>query len=141
MEPTKPLNPAANISATLTLLAISPDWEDRRSLESILDSSGWTVQGAPSILAAAGLMQNKYSLILCDRDLPDGSWHDVFRQTEGLETPPPVVVFSKNADRPFWAEVLNLGGYDVILKPFVKSEVTRVIGMALRCFQASVAVA
>lgn len=141
MDPTKNFNPALNLCENPTLLAISPNREDRRSLESILDASGWTVQGAPSIREAVRLMDKNFSLILCDRDLPDGSWHEVFRQAERLDPPPPVVVVARDADQPFWAEVLNLGGYDVLLKPFVESEVTRVIGMALRCSQASLAVA
>lgn len=141
MLPTKKFTSAPNNSANLTLLAISPNREDRRSLESILDASGWTVQGAPSFREAARLMQNKFSLILCDRDLPDGSWHDIYRQAERLDSPPPIVVLSPNADQPFWAEVLSLGGFDVLLKPLEKTEVTRVIGMAFRCFQASVAAA
>lgn len=141
MLPTKKSSPAVINSENLTLLAISPNREDRRSIESILDSSGWTVQGAPSLREAAQLMQNKFSLILCDRDLPDGSWQDLFRHAQRLASPPPIVVLSRNADRPFWAEVLNLGGFDVLLKPFEKTEVTRVIGMALRCFQAPVAAA
>jgi len=29
---------------------------------------------------------------------------------------------------------LNLGGYDVLLKPFDRAEVTRVVGMAWRHF-------
>jgi hypothetical protein len=33
-----------------------------------------------------------------------------------------------------WAEVLNLGGYDVLLKPFDRAEVVRVAGMAWRCW-------
>ena len=62
----------------------------------------------------------------------DGTWKDVFREARDLDNPPAFVVVSRLADERLWAEVLNLGGFDVLLKPFVRSEVVRVMGMALR---------
>ena len=116
----------------ITLLAISPNQEDRQSLEKILDFDSWTVQGAQSLREAATLLEKRPSLVICEKDLPDGSWRDVFRKSRGLDNPPPLVVVSRHADERFWAEVLNVGGYDVLLKPFEHSEVRRVMGMALR---------
>ncbi len=120
------------ITENITLLAISPNREDRQSLEHILDNDRWTVQSAGTIEEASGLLRQKPSLVLCEKDLPDGSWKDVFHEARGLDNPPPVVVVSRHADERFWAEVLNLGCYDVLLKPFEYSEVRRVMGMALR---------
>jgi DNA-binding response OmpR family regulator len=117
----------------ITLLAISPDKGDRQSLESILDLSSWSIQGAASYREATRLIRESGpSLILCERDLPDGSWKDVFREAGGLRNPPPVVVVSRQADERLWAEVLNLGGYDLLLKPFERTEVRRVMNMAFR---------
>lgn len=122
----------------ITLLAISPNQEDCQSLENILDSESWTVQAAQSLREATTLLEKRPSLVVCEKDLPDGSWRDVFRQSRGLDNPPPLVVVSRHADERFWAEVLNVGGYDVLLKPFERSEVRRVMGMALRHRQAPV---
>jgi DNA-binding response OmpR family regulator len=36
------------------------------------------------------------------------------------------------ADEYLWAEVLNLGGYDLLAKPFRDPEVKRVLAAALR---------
>ncbi len=116
----------------ITLLAISPSQEDCHSLEKILDRDRWTVQGARSLREATALLRMGPSLILCEKDLPDGSWKDVFRAAGGLDNSPPLVVVSRHADEQLWAEVLNWGGYDVLLKPFERSEVSRVMGMALR---------
>ena len=121
----------------VTLLAVSANPDDRRSLESILDSPGWTIQSAVSLREATRLLKGKPSLIVCDRDLPDGSWKDLLRQALKLDKPPAVVVVSRHADQRLWAEVLNLGAFDVLLRPFEKMEVTRVVGMAARCFQAA----
>jgi DNA-binding response OmpR family regulator len=116
----------------ITLLAINLNREDRLSLERILDRDHWTVQGAQSLREATTLLQRHPSLILCEKDLPDGSWKDVFREACGLDCPPPLVVVSRQADERLWAEVLNFGGYDVLPEPFEHSEVRRVMGMALR---------
>jgi DNA-binding response OmpR family regulator len=116
----------------ITLLAISLNQEDRQSLERILDQDRWTVQGARSLREATTLLRAHPSLILCEKDLPDGNWQDVFREARGLDDPPPVVVVSRHADEQLWAEVLNYGGYDVLPEPFEYSEVRRVMEMALR---------
>lgn len=116
----------------ITLLAICPNQEDRQSLKDILERDRWTIQGAPSLREATKLLHRGPSLILCEKDLPDGTWKDVFREARDLDNPPAFVVVSRLADERLWAEVLNLGGFDVLLKPFVRSEVRRVMGMALR---------
>lgn len=120
----------------ITLLAICPNQEDRQSLATILDRESWTIQGAQSLREAATLMNDGPSLIVCEKDLPDGNWKDVFLCARDLDNPPPVVVVSRHADERLWAEVLNLGAYDVILKPFERSEVRRVMRGALRHGQA-----
>jgi DNA-binding response OmpR family regulator len=48
------------------------------------------------------------------------------------EAPPPLIVSSCVADDRLWAEVLNLGGYDLLTKPFLAAEVSRVVRMAAR---------
>ena len=80
---------------------------------------------------------NKYhsavpAVILCERELPDGNWKTVLSACENSPDSPLLLVTSKTADENLWAEVLNLGGYDVLMKPFELGEVTRVIGMAWR---------
>ncbi len=128
----KKLPATQHSTENITLLAISPSQEDRQKLEHILEMDRWKVQGARNLEEASRMLRQKPSLVLCEKDLPDGSWKDVFHQARRLETPPPIVVVSRQADERFWAEVLNLGCYDVLLKPFEYSEVRRVMGMALR---------
>ena len=43
-----------------------------------------------------------------------------------------LIVTSHAGDDALWAEVLNLGGYDVLAQPFDPSEVARVITSAGR---------
>lgn len=82
--------------------------------------------------AADHLRNSASSVVICERDLPDGDWKDILKETADMAPPPLLLVVSRNADESLWAEVLNLGGYDVLLKPFERSEVLRVISMAWR---------
>jgi DNA-binding NtrC family response regulator len=68
-------------------------------------------------------------VVLCERDLPDGSWKDILEIVAPLDSLP-VIVTSRLADDRLWAEVLNLGGYDVLRKPLDQDEVSRSISLA-----------
>jgi DNA-binding response OmpR family regulator len=46
--------------------------------------------------------------------------------------PPRFVVATWLADDRLWAEVLDLGGFDVLQKPFEARELFRVVGLAWR---------
>jgi DNA-binding NtrC family response regulator len=82
--------------------------------------------------AFKAIQRHTPSVVACEGELPDGSWKDLVSQVHDLETPPPVVVMSRHADERFWAEVLNLGGYDVLAKPLERMEVSRVMRAAWR---------
>jgi len=70
-------------------------------------------------------------VVLCEQVFADGDWRDLLRELDAhAPEAPPVIVCSRLADDRLWAEVLNLGGYDVLSKPFASAEVNRVVGMA-----------
>jgi DNA-binding response OmpR family regulator len=117
----------------ISILLVSPCQEDQSSLRHILHHAGWQISRCQNMAeAATHLKTSAPSLVICERDLPDGSWKDVLAQADTLQNPPLVLVVSRQADESLWGEVLNLGGYDVLFKPFDRSEVTRVVGMAWR---------
>ena len=59
--------------------------------------------------------------------LPDDDWRQVLAQLETLQSEPVLIVASHLADEDVWAEVLNLGAFDLLLSaPFVPEEVLRV---------------
>ena len=69
---------------------------------------------------------------MCEALLPDGSWKDLLVGMERTKASPVLVVTSNIADESLWAEVLNLGGYDVLAQPFDRAEVIRVVESAMR---------
>jgi DNA-binding response OmpR family regulator len=128
-----------NLQATLpspekiSILLVSPYQEDHSSLRRILHHDGWQISRCMTRTEAENeLGASGPSIVICERDLPDGTWKDVLGFADKLPNPPMVLVVSRHADESLWGEVLNLGGYDVLMKPFDRSEVTRVVGMAWR---------
>ena len=71
-------------------------------------------------------------VIVSERDLPPYDWRLLFEQTRDLTHRPSIVVASSLADEYLWSEVLNLGGHDVLAKPFREAEVVHVLSHAWR---------
>jgi DNA-binding response OmpR family regulator len=68
--------------------------------------------------------------VLSEEILPDGDWRNILAGLARLSSAPKLIVTSRLADDALWAEVLNLGGHDVLAKPFDTEEVLRVVGYA-----------
>lgn len=81
------------------------------------------------------ISQGLFPVVISERDLPDGNWRDVLEVTATRLRPPVLIVTDRLADDYLWAEVLNLGGYDVLAKPLDRSEVHRTIGLAWQHWQ------
>ncbi len=70
------------------------------------------------------------AVVVCERELPDGGWKVLLDSFHRLPKPPKLIVTSRITDDALWAEVLNLGGYDVLAQPFCPEEVFQVISRA-----------
>jgi DNA-binding response OmpR family regulator len=78
------------------------------------------------------LRERAVSIVICERDLPDGTWKDILQALDTLSDHPFLIVMSRLADDHLWVEVLNLGGHDVLAKPLDHKEVVRAIESAWR---------
>lgn len=115
------------------VLAVSPHEQDHRVLSSIFSHTAWDMEYATCCKTAIErLNKNSVPVVLCEATLPDGSWTDILKITREMKAPSYVIVTSQQADDRLWAEVLNIGAYDVLAKPFVEPEVYRIIGLAWR---------
>src|SRR5579862_3122300 len=102
-----------------SVLLVSADREDRSSLTAIFEPLQWQMHTAESFRGAVTLLkEHPVAVVVCEHRLPDGSWGDVLKTCTGLHAPPALIVCSRLADEYLWTEVLNLGGYDVLVKPF-----------------------
>ncbi len=119
-------------TGTLTILSVSPYQEDHSFLEGIIGTFDRKLLKATNVCTArAELLKNKeISVILCECDLMPGSWTDILKHIRPMPQPPSLVVTSRLADERLWSEVLDLGGWDLLAKPFRKSEVIRSVKAA-----------
>jgi DNA-binding response OmpR family regulator len=120
-------------AAIENVLVVSPSLN--RALSGILEGTSCklTVLHSPDCeQALAHLTQSMISVVICEALLPDGSWKDLLEHIRHGRASPVLVVTSQLADESLWAEVLNLGGYDVLAQPFDREEVTRVVRSAAR---------
>ncbi|MBZ5578055.1 MAG: response regulator [Acidobacteriia bacterium] len=115
------------------VLLVSPVADDHAWLPQILNHPNWIWRRSRSYgQALQWLRRDPIAVVLCEREQQDGCWQDVLQAADRLKQPPRVIVCSRLADEPLWAEVLNLGGYDVLAKPFDAEEVVRVANAAWR---------
>lgn len=115
----------------VTVLVISPYEEDHIALRNIFSHSNWILRTARTWREAQdGLATDTAPVVVSEACLPDADWQDVFTGLESAPGRPLLVVTSRLADERLWGEVLNLGGYDVLMKPFDHTEVVRVLGLA-----------
>jgi FixJ family two-component response regulator len=121
----------SSLAEKLTVLSASPCTEDHAALRRILDEGGgWNLERTQTLAETLRSLYLNPAVILCERFLPDGSWKDLLRELSRRDFPARLVVTSGQADEVLWAEVLNMGGYDVLMKPFDHAEVTRVLRLA-----------
>jgi len=118
------------------VLFVSPHHADAATIATILRSTTLRLDHAASLQETRRLLlENSYGAILTEAHLPDGGWTDVLKLTFEVGVFPAVIVTHRFADDRFWAEVLNLGAYDLLAQPFDQGEVRRILAHA--CTQTS----
>jgi DNA-binding response OmpR family regulator len=112
----------------MRILSVSPFSEDHAALRRILDEKTFEILVASTRQEAVRrLRRASFSVVLCERDLTDGTWKDLLNHAGAGQQLPFLIVTSRLADDYLWAEVLNMGGYDVLAKPFRAQEVRHVV--------------
>jgi len=136
-------SPETTKNGSVPVLSISPVEEDHFFLQDILNclqctldpSRKFRVNSCTTLTSGlAALRKRQFEVVVCERDLPPGSWKDVLEQVTILPDPPSLIVTSRLADERLWAEALNLGAFDVLAKPFDGTEAMRVIDAAWRAW-------
>jgi len=110
---------------------LSPHDEDHCALIHILRPAGWSLDSAFDCLdAIKSLEAESAAVVIVERDLPDGNWKSLHNQLIQMPFSPKLIVTCRLADERLWAEVLNLGGFDVLAQPFYAREVLRSVNSA-----------
>ncbi len=117
-------------TSTVTLLIVSPDEQDHLSLRRILEPQCELHRASGRQDAAQCVKMFRPEVVICEDRLADGDWRDLLNDLRAAENTPRLIVTSRLADDRLWAEVLNLGGCDVLTKPFAEKEVSHAVKMA-----------
>jgi DNA-binding response OmpR family regulator len=121
--------PASHFCLDVGVLLISPDEEDHISLRNILDPQDWSLHLTHNPTEAATFLRDEpVAAVLADSRY----WKDLLRHLWTMESPPALVVADRLADERLWAEVLNLGAFDLLTKPLAAKEVLHVLSTACR---------
>lgn len=113
------------------ILSISACSNDYAALRRILNEPIWQITCVTSLHRAIGhLCRDRPAAIICDSHLPDGDWRDLLSHIAELMDPPVLIVTAGSEDQLLLSEVLALGGYCVLTKPFQADEVRRVLAAA-----------
>ena len=114
------------------ILAVNLRRQDSQFLQTIFAGLPWKLASVATL--TQGVRQAKSQsvpVIVCERDFQDGNWKLLLDEVSRLAKPPRLIVASRFADERLWAEVLNLGGHDVLITPFDADEVHRVVSYAV----------
>jgi response regulator RpfG family c-di-GMP phosphodiesterase len=115
----------------ITVIGLAFTDEDRRLLAGMCSRRQWNVLFADTYeQARAALDHLKAPVILCDRDLPGSQWRDVVQVLASSPHRACVILISRVVDNYLWNEVVQRGGYDVLLKPLREEDVVRTVRLA-----------
>jgi len=110
------------------ILHVTPVEADHARLRSILKYPNRQLHWVRGCRDAFTLINSRpIAIVLCEALLPDGDWERMLEETRRAPETPSLIVSSHLADERLWAEVLNLGGWDVLATPFEAEEVARVL--------------
>jgi DNA-binding NtrC family response regulator len=121
------------------VLVVSPLEDDHETLKWMFECPAWDLYSdcrwrlhrSETIESAlATLQRSRIPILICEHRLPSGTWIDMLDRLDLLPEPPCMIVCSRSADAPLWAEVLNRGAFDLVAKPFDAMEVVRAVTWA-----------
>jgi DNA-binding NtrC family response regulator len=129
------MNQTALFDKVAKVLLVSASSEDEQTL-SRMPHSKWELQRVPTQQEALAFLESKSAtVVICDENLADGAWQDLRARLAGMEMPPLMIVAAAAADERLWAEVLSLGAYSVLTKPFDAQDVSHVLSFACRLWK------
>lgn len=109
--------------------------KDRLLVADVFRRFGWRLfEARDRRRAMQCLKRYQVQVVIAESNTPYWNWRQVLSYLHSLARPPQLIVTSRMADDSLWAEVLNVGGFDLLAQPFVRDEVERVIAAARRHF-------
>lgn len=114
------------------IVFVSKNKADYRTLRQVAGLVSQSVVCSHDVRQARKTMHWRHpEIVVCETSSSDsGNWQELLEDADAAHSV--VVVASRHADERLWAEVLNLGGFDVLSLPFDCDELLRSLSAALR---------
>jgi DNA-binding NtrC family response regulator len=116
-----------NITAMLVMAQ-----ERGSTLVNALESCGFDVLSVCDCNEARRMLETKpaVQVVVTDARLDDGDWRGVLEIVEQGRGKVEVVVCSRLGDPKLWLDVLEQGGYDLLVQPYQREEIKRIVEAA-----------
>ena len=133
MNPCERRGGTGRADQTKSIMVLDGDQDSRTALQESLDELGHRTHlfSCPRALEIPEFDFAGVDLVICDLDELPQLWKCLLDQirAQGLDTQ--LVLSSRKAAEQEWLEALQLGAFDLLAKPYSKSEVLRVTSNAL----------
>ena len=118
----------SRVSQPIRILSVSEALSDHVAMRRSIPEIPCQILTIDTCRGASQLLhRGRISIVICESNLPDGTWRDILNCVRTSSEKPILIVTSRFADEYLWAEVLNLGGFDVVAKPFNIEELRHVL--------------
>ncbi len=108
---------------------VSNSESDCRTLREVAGSMFQSVVTCADVQQARrALRLHAPQIVVCDVG-ENGNWQELLEEAQAAQSL--MLVVSRHADERLWAEVLNLGGFDVLALPFDREELRRALSSEL----------
>jgi DNA-binding NtrC family response regulator len=111
---------------------VSKSEADYRTLREVAGLVSRSVVSCADVQEARkAIRQHDPEIVVCEAQVREGgNWQELLEEVQAAQSL--MLVVSRHADERLWAEVLNLGGFDVLALPFDPDELRRALWSALR---------
>jgi DNA-binding NarL/FixJ family response regulator len=125
--------PAPIQEARIGVLALSIPLIDRFLLERLGERHSWSLRIADSPREGFHLAsQRHFEVILCDRHQPGYPWREVMDRLAEISPRSCILLVSPVNDDYLWGDVLQHGGYDILIRPLREVAVLHAIDAVVR---------
>jgi DNA-binding NtrC family response regulator len=121
--------------AQMSVLLVSTGRSDAEMFRTLLDQSNARLTAVRTYHEAfVALRKEAFAVVVCDERLPDGSWKDLLGLIAPLTEAPRMVVIAPEFREALYAEVFNLGAWELLLRPLKAEEVRRLLQVGCEKF-------
>ncbi|GAC1660622.1 MAG: hypothetical protein NVS9B4_11830 [Candidatus Acidiferrum sp.] len=116
------------MSQRFPALIVSADARQSEHLADPLKARGYYTSICSTVKECKRLIEaQEIQVVLCDRELPDGTYQDVLTYVKALGQDLPLIVTSRLGDWSQYFEAVGSGAFDLIPSPCNLDEVLRIL--------------